>query len=193
MRINNSSKHRLLPFPMSTKFALPLVIGGALIFLVSVSFFVSNREQGSLPPEVLEPTQRIPELILQDYKGNQIVLVDFVGTPLVVNSWAKWCPFCKQELLDFAAVQEEFGDQITIIAIDRGESLETAKGFSDELGVSGDLIFLLDPNDSFYKAIGGFSMPETIFVNEEGFIVTHKRGPMDAEEVRSRARKLLNL
>ncbi len=134
-----------------------------------------------------------PDFSLQDYRGNTVTLTQFRGRPVVVNSWAAWCPFCREELKDFATVQKEFGDRVVIIAIDRAEPLQTAKKYTDELGVTDDLVFLLDPQDSFYQSIGGFSMPETIFVDEGGNIVFHKRGPMRIEEIRERIRQAFKL
>ena len=87
---------------------------------------------------------------------------------------------------DFVVVQKEVGDSVVFIAIDRVESLKTAKQFTDEIGVTDEMIFLLDSSDSFYRGIGGFSMPETIFVDIDGNIKIHKRGPMDEEEIRKK-------
>lgn len=138
------------------------------------------------------PFDRLLEVNLQDHNGNAVSLADFKGTPLVLNSWAAWCPFCKKELPDFAAVQKKFGDKVVIIAIDRRESVETQKSYIDEIGVADDLVFLSDPDDTFYKAIGGLAMPETIFVDQEGNIRDHKRGPMDQNEIAEKIAKLLN-
>ena len=137
-------------------------------------------------------SEKAPDFALQDYDGKTVRLTDFAGKPLVINSWAAWCPFCRKELVDFAAAQKEFGDDIAIIAIDRAESRETAKKYTDELGVT-NLIFLLDPSDSFYQSIGGFSMPETIFVDRDGNIAERKRGPMEIKEIREKIQKLLSL
>ena len=132
-----------------------------------------------------------PDFSLQDYEGNTIRRSQFLGKALVLNCWASWCPFCVEELPDFARVQEEFGGQAVVIAINRAESQVTAKKFSDQVGVTGRLTLLLDPADSFYRSIGGFSMPETIFVDKDGFIRHHKRGPMDVSEIRGRVTRLL--
>jgi len=70
-------------------------------------------------------------LTLKDYKGNNISLKSFAGTPTIINSWAVWCPFCRDELPDFAKLQSEFNGQLDIISIDREESLENAKGFTN--------------------------------------------------------------
>ncbi|KKU81986.1 MAG: Redoxin domain protein [Parcubacteria group bacterium GW2011_GWA2_47_8] len=137
--------------------------------------------------------EKAPTFSLHDYSGGIVSLADFAGKPLLINSWAAWCPFCRKELVDFAIAQKEFGDQIVIIAIDRAESLQVAKGYTDQQGTTNDLLFLLDPKDSFYRSISGFSMPETIFVNENGLIVEHKRGPMDINEIREKIEKLLAL
>ncbi len=136
--------------------------------------------------------EKAPDFALQDYDGKTVRSADFVGKPLVINSWAAWCPFCRKELGDFATAQKEFGDDIAIIAIDRAESQETARKYTDELGVTNDLIFLLDPSDSFYQSIGGFSMPETIFVDRNGNIAERKRGPMEINEIRQKIQKLLS-
>lgn len=127
--------------------------------------------------------EKVPDFELKDYSGNTVTLSDFAGRPLVINSWAAWCPFCVDELPDFAAAQKELGDKVVIIAIDRAESLKIAKEYTDELGITDDLILLIDPRDSFYKSIGGFTMPETIFVDKDGFIRDRKRGPMELEEI----------
>lgn len=182
-----------------------VIVGGIVWFTISRTgqnpgFLPTSTnttiEQPSSPVQSLSDQQagnKAPNFHLQDYSGKTISLADVAGKPLIINSWAAWCPFCRKELVDFAAVQKEFGDQVVIIAIDRAETRETAKKYTDELGVTGDIIFLLDPSDNFYQSIGGFSMPETIFVNSNGDIVFHKRGPMDIQEIRARTKQLIEL
>lgn len=167
------------------------LIGGIIIIGILAYFALSgssNTQNGMAGMTSV----RLPNLSFTDYEGQTIALADFAGTPLVVNSWAAWCPFCKKELVDFGTVQKELGERVVFIAIDRAESLTVAKNFTDEFGVTDELIFLLDPNDSFYQAIGGFSMPETIFVDKDGNIRDHKRGPMEVEEIRERTQRILN-
>lgn len=129
---------------------------------------------------------------LPDYDGKEVSSKDFEGKVLVINSWAVWCPFCKDELDDFAQLQEEFKDEIAVIAIDRAESLSKARGFTDSINVTDRMTFLLDGTDSFYKSIGGFAMPETIFVDTNGNIIVHKRGPMKIEEMREHILGIIN-
>ncbi len=138
-------------------------------------------------------SEKVPNLALKDYSGKTVILADFLKKPLVINFWATWCPFCRQELIDFAAIQKEFEDEIIIIAINRAEVREMAKKYTDELGVTTKLTFLLDPNDSFYQSIGGFTMPETIFATKNGTIVFRKRGPINLNEMREKINQLISL
>jgi len=63
--------------------------------------------------------------------------------------------------------------------------------YLEDLGIVDSMVYLLDPSDSFYKSIGGFTMPETIFVDVNGEIVTHKRGFIDLNEMRNLTNELL--
>jgi len=167
-----------------TKITISIII--ILVVIVVGGFFLfSNGKDGS-------QFDKAPDFTLKDYDGNEVSLSDSNGKIRVVNSWAVWCPFCVDELPDFGRLQEEFGDQIVIIAIDRAESRDKTKKFTDELGITDMFILLIDPKDSFYKSIGGFSMPETLFVDEEGNIRIHKRGPMTFEEMKEKVESILN-
>ncbi|MBI4127745.1 MAG: TlpA family protein disulfide reductase [Parcubacteria group bacterium] len=174
-----------------------LIIVGILIALV---FGVGRSSQQVPPSPTTESGERektavslkeVPDLSFKDYSGGTTSLAELVGMPLVINSWASWCPFCVDELPDFAEVQKEFGDRVRIIAVNRAEPLSVAQQYSDNLKVTDDLLFLLDPNDSFYRSIGGFSMPETIFVDGDGNIREHKRGPLTVDEMRTKIETLL--
>lgn len=131
----------------------------------------------------------LPELTLKNYDGAEIKLADLKGKPLVINMWASWCPFCREELSHFTELQKELGDRVMIVAVNRGEQLETTQQFSSQSAEGPRMTFLLDPEDTLYPALGGFSMPETIFVDAEGNIAAHKRGPMTLEEMRRRAQE----
>ncbi|PIR85379.1 hypothetical protein COU15_00950 [Candidatus Kaiserbacteria bacterium CG10_big_fil_rev_8_21_14_0_10_45_20] len=167
-----------------------LFIGIAILTAVS-GFFFLVKDNGGNPGLHSGGSDSFFSTTLVDYQGNSVSLEVFRGKPLIINSWAVWCPFCRAELPDFARLQKEFGDTIVVIAIDRQESLDKVKEYTDELGISDDMLFLLDSSDAFYKSIGGFSMPETIFMNSAGEIVVHKRGPMELNEMREHVNNII--
>ena len=173
---------------MTKTIGIVLVIG--LVVVVGGIFLLSGD---SAPGEGGGTVSSgILDLTFQDYEGNEVKLRDLADRPLILNSWAAWCPFCVKELPAFGQVQAEFGDEVLIVAINRSESLSTARSYTDNLGVTGSMLFLLDSSDSFYRAIAGFSMPETLFVDRDGVVQVHKRGPMEVEEIREKVRALLN-
>jgi len=171
-----------------TKITIAVII--ILVVAVVGGFFLFSKDD--LAGTEKEKFDKAPDFTLKNYDGNEVSLSDFSGKIRVVNSWAVWCPFCVDELDDFGRLQEEFEDQIVVIAIDRAESREKTKKFTDELGITDMLILLLDPKDSFYRSIGGFSMPETLFIDEEGNIRIHKRGPMTFEEMKEKVESIIN-
>ena len=185
------------------KNTLPIfaLIGGVIVLVaLGAGFFLQGDGGDSRPAEVSDrpaapspegTLDRLANIALADYDGNEVTLEDFRGKPLVLNSWATWCPFCRQELPDFARLQEELGDTTVVIAIDRAEKLAAVKGYTDQFGITLKMTFLIDPKDAFYRNIGGFSMPETLFVDSSGAIVFHKRGPLTLEEMRAAAEQYL--
>ena len=124
--------------------------------------------------------------------GELVDLAQYDGRVRVVNSWASWCPFCVNELPDFAKLANEYSvDEVVVLAINRKEQSSLARRYIDTLTDVKGVIFILDPSDSFYSKIGGFSMPETIFYDKEGNISFHKRGFMSLEEMKKHTNKAL--
>ena len=116
------------------KIVLPIIIIVAAV--IGGIFLVSSKEDPSERQAESEQASGIFELTFEDYEGNIVSLADFKGKPLVVNAWAAWCPFCVNELPDFATLQKEFKDDIVVIAVDRNESHEQTKSYSDNRNLS---------------------------------------------------------
>jgi len=178
---------------MNTKTKL-IILLIALGVLVTAFFAFSGMDTVSLPQGEDETATvsrtEILELILEDHDGNHIHLKEIESELILLNSWASWCPFCVNELPDFAEAQEKYADRVTIVAINRGESTNRAKTYVNNLGLQDKLTFLLDPSDSFYKSIGGFSMPETLFI-KDGQLVEHRRGPITLSDISNRIEEIL--
>jgi thiol-disulfide isomerase/thioredoxin len=168
---------RFDPFsPHYNKKYLATVVVLCLFFGAITYQLYSDRS--NLPKE-----RTLTDVAISSLSGENIYLSELTnGKPAVINAWATWCPFCTKELADFAELQKENPD-VNVIAINRRESTQKNLEYLNEAGLVDSLTFLLDENDEFYKSIGGFAMPETIFVNSDGTIDTHKRGPMNLDEM----------
>ena|GEM_PF-1737784 len=160
-----------------------------ILFLVGVSIVWLER-----PPEgVVCPDQDggVYGLSYSDGKGVCHSLSEFTASVVVINTWASWCPFCVEEMPDLATIADEY-PHVSVISINRGESSQDAKDFLKTLKLSKSLHLLFDPEDSFYRYIKGFGMPETIFVDESGTTLFHKRGIMSLDEMRETIELLSN-
>lgn len=124
------------------------------------------------------------ELALQNYVGDEVRLSSFQHAPLVVFTYASWCPFCAEELERLSRIQEEYGDRITVVAVNRAETLTEAKAFTDGLNNVQNILYLLDPEDAYFKSVNGYAMPETVFIKSYGKIFTQHRGPLKDEQLR---------
>ncbi len=147
--------------------------------------FTSPRGLFSDLPNDLKSIEPSPEFSYTDLEGNTVALSDFKGKPLVVNSWATWIPFSAQELPLMSAIAKEYEGKVTVLAINRMQDKSFIRAYLDTLPERPELQFLVDPNDTFYKAVGGTAMPETVFYNADGVIVHHFKGVISADELRN--------
>lgn len=168
--------------------ALLLIVVLVVIGWVIVRF--GGSQNGAVPTDI--ESRNVTELTFIDYRGQELTLDTFDQVPVrIVNTWGTWSSSSADELAAFALLEEEFGDQVVVIAVNRGETVEQARAFTDRLGVTNSIVPVLDREDTFYQAIDGFTMPETIFLDHEGSIVQHKRGSMSLSEMQSRVNRVL--
>jgi len=105
------------------------------------------------------------------------------GKPAIINAWASWCPFCINELPDLIRLQSEFGEEVRVVGINRNEGEGKADTYLRSINATEGMMYLYDPEDAWYAAIGGYVMPETVFVYADGTVAKHKRGPLTFSEM----------
>ncbi len=127
-----------------------------------------------------------------DNKGKKFDWELTKGKYVVIREWASWSPLYINELKDLESIKREFKDDVVVIAIHRMQGYTSAQKITDPLKL-GAVVMLNDTQDAFYHAIGGSSMPETMFVNRSGLIIQQRKGSMDIDEFRERMRQLLEI
>lgn len=116
--------------------------------------------------------------------GEPVSLSSFKGSVLVINSWATWTPFSKDELRTLSELQTAFGNQISVLAINRKEQLALIRAYLQAQSLDSEaLVYLSDPTDHFYTVSGGHAMPETIVYDTDGTIAAHYRGTFARAEL----------
>jgi thiol-disulfide isomerase/thioredoxin len=130
-------------------------------------------------------------LPLKDYGGSTVRLSNYATRPLIVFTWATWCPFCEEQFRELSAVKQRYGSDLVVVAVNRAEPFADAKQFTDKMLLPEGIVYLLDPDDAFYKKIAGFAMPELLFIDRHSTIVRRSRGPLTQQELDEAAATLV--
>ena len=125
---------------------------------------------------------RLPDVDLVDVDDRTVRLDDDTSRPMVVNLWFANCPPCQRELVDFAEVHAELGDQVRFVGVDPFDTVDTMLRFASERGVTYEL--LRDPQREFTAAMEVVAFPVTLFVDTDGRVV-RQTGEIDADELRA--------
>lgn len=126
-----------------------------------------------------------------DLDGNIVSMRDFRGKPLIINAWATWIPFSQTELKVLSDIAHEYGDAVTVLAINRMEHPSVIRSFLAAFSIENGVRILVDPTDHFYTATGGYAMPETLIFDAEGVLVEHTRGTFTESTLRERITSVL--
>lgn len=130
---------------------------------------------------------KAPDFTVLDYDGNEVTLYDYVGTPIVLNFWASWCPPCKDEMPHFNKVSEEYqNDELLFLMVDlaegRRETIEEGKKFVEDKGFTFTVLF--DTKQDAAITYGVRSIPSTLFIDKEGYIIDGAVGGIDEKTLR---------
>lgn len=134
-------------------------------------------------PEEDEPLEALDFTVL-DYDGKVVKLSDYIGTPIVLNFWASWCPPCRDEMPHFNKVSEEYSkDELLFLMVDMAdggrETVEKGKKHVEDNGYTFTVLF--DTEQNAAATYGIRSLPTTIFINKDGYIIGGFEGGIDEE------------
>ncbi len=171
--------------------ALVVLIGGATILynnlskdfagdnLLTNTTVAQNTEENNS-----DETEKIkaPDFTVLDYNGNKVKLSDYKGKPVVLNFWATWCFYCKEEMPDFDTAFEIYPDvEFLMINATDGyqETMEKAKQYYEDEGFDFNIYF--DTNREAVTNYGLTGYPATFFIDEEGYLQASASGMIDFE------------
>jgi thiol-disulfide isomerase/thioredoxin len=128
-----------------------------------------------------------PDFEISAFDGTRHRLSDFRGKPVYVNFWATWCVPCTVELPDIQVLEQRHADDLSVITVNRRESLDTARAYSQSIalrdggtGVS-FTVNGLDPDDTLYREYQGLGMPVSFFIDANGVITRLYNGIISLE------------
>ena len=167
-------------------------IGPLLVILAVVLFIITSltaKDRSSASSQVWsacdsfgvvksQVERKAPSFCLKTLDGNQVILSDFKGKPILRKFWATWCPSCVEELPMMQKFSEGGKDQLIILlaAID-GEKEKKVQRLIKEKKIT--LPILLDPKKRTLLSYGIKAVPVSFFINQEGLIVGTLVGEAD--------------
>jgi thiol-disulfide isomerase/thioredoxin len=159
----------------------------ALVVVLALYLYLAFRDNSTVDDSVA----RAPGFSLPDATGLDVVLSDIQADLRLVHFWASWSPYSAEDLTSLSRLQTEFGDKVAVIALNRDTNPQEGKDYLAGLGVGDRVIFAYDREDTYFKEVGGYNMPETLFVAPDDTILLHVRGPMPYETAREHIVRLL--
>lgn len=122
-----------------------------------------------------------PHFVMQDADGQDVLISDLFGRPIVLNFWATWCPSCVRETPYFEALYREMGDEVHFVKVNlldgERETRARVDAFMDNGGYTFPLFFDTDGDAS--RAFGVNMIPLTFFIDENGYIAAWNQGTSD--------------
>ena len=126
-----------------------------------------------------------PEVDLRALGGARFQLSALRGHPVVLTFWGTWCPPCRDELPELAALHRtHHAAGLEIVAINQGDQerrTSDVQRFVDELSLP--FTVLIDPRGRSRRAYRLFGLPTTVFVDTGGVIRRVVSGPLAPEQL----------
>ncbi len=161
-----------------------LVVAAVLYPKLSDQFDIQLMEDQTSDATEEKNDYSAPDFSVLDYNGNEVKLSDYKGKPVVLNFWATWCYYCKEEMPDFNTAFEKYPDvQFLMVNATDGvqETMEKAKAYVEQESFNFPVFF-----DTKGEAVNNYyvtGFPATYFVDKNGDLVTYASGMLSLENL----------
>ena len=164
----NKRRRRILIFSVVSLLNL------ALVALLLKLLLTPAPNAATLDPLIGHPAPNFSLAIVRSSTGKSLLsLSNFKGKAIVLNFWASWCDPCKQEapILENAWKQMQAqGKNIVFLGIDFQDPTSDAISFLHSYGITYPTV--LDTDGSVATKYHIVSLPDTIFINQHGTVVS---------------------
>jgi peroxiredoxin len=179
---------------MKKKIVLLLITAGIAVFFFPPLRTTAQSGDSSFVIQRFEKKRQAPPFSLKSLDGNQVVLSNFKGKPIMLTFWATWCESCTDEMPVIEKISVGKREQLIIltVAID-GEKESRIQRFVKRKKIT--LPVLLDVKEKIARTYGVTMIPTTFFIDGEDFIIGMIRGERDwsSQDVWPAIRDLLSL
>lgn len=160
---------------ISKRMAPFVIVGlfmGIFVGMTAYNLWQSNQENPSDEDWFLRGALKVgepaPNFTLTSLDGSQVRFGDIRGKPVILNFWASWCGPCRLEMPAIQARYDEHAPDLVVLAINIGEPADTARSFTEELGLTFPV--LLDNDGVVQRDYVVNALPTTFFIDSRGYI-----------------------
>lgn len=125
-----------------------------------------------------------PLFALPDLQDAEVRLEEVLADrPALLVFWATWCSYCRAEIPALNKLQEERGDDVSLLAINIKESRRKVDSFAEKAGITYRI--LLDSDAEVARLYGITGIPTLILIDRqrgihyEGHLVEEARAKLD--------------
>lgn len=94
---------------------------------------------------------------------------DITTKVILLNFWATWCPYCREERPYLNSLYKEYKDKgLVIVAVSTDRSLRKVKAYLKRMPA--DFIVLYDNNKEAARAYGVYSLPTSFLIDRGGIV-----------------------
>lgn len=134
------------------------------------------------PADVPNDRAQSMDFSLENLMGDTVSLADQRGKVTVINFWGAWCGWCMEEMPHFAEMAEHYGDDVSFLFVDYGDSADTAKQAMEEFGIPLGKV-LMDSENTVTDLYQVEGFPTTYIIDKEGGIAETFVGYSTKEDV----------
>lgn len=128
--------------------------------------------------EEIKDRPAAPDFTLSNPDGKKLALKDYRGKIVLMNFWATWCDFCREEMPAMERLYQEFkGKGFEILAVNVKDKRSDALAFVRKLKLTYPI--MMDPEGEIGLLYGAFGMPTTYLIDEKGMVLARLWGPAD--------------
>ena len=122
--------------------------------------------------------------------GSTFTLSDHEGKVILLNFWATWCGPCVGEMPAFEKLQETYGEDLVLLAVNSGEDEGTVTSFLEKNGYTFPVA--LDPEYAVAMLYPIDAIPYTVIIGTDGKVAVTQVGAGDADTMYAHYSELID-
>ncbi len=158
---------------------------GKVLILMTILFLIGACSKSA----AVEVGEAAPDFALTDLDGKTVNLLDFKGKVIILDFFASWCPLCREEVPDFIALNNTYGNKGFAMVSVAMVSLREAKDFASKAGINYPVLIDDGKASAVYGPIR--SIPTTFVIGKDSKIAKKYIGYRPREVFENDIKELL--